>query len=111
MKLYGTPLPTTGPTGLVASVVAAPNILRDWEPIKFLVNLTKPARLSLALYTLAREKAYIAEMQGAAGLNTLIWELQNYASQPAAGVLYIYVLQTDGGNQTEKRIGKVVVIR
>ena len=85
--------------------------LRDWEPIKFLVNLTKPARLSLALYTLAREKAYIAEMQGAAGLNTLIWELQNYASQPAAGVLYIYVLQTDSGNQTEKGIGKVVVIR
>jgi hypothetical protein len=105
-----TPVPTPESMGLVASVVAAPNISRDWESIKFQVNMNHPAHISLNLYNLAGEKAYSTETQGTDGLNTLIWELQNNANQPVASGLYIYVLSIGDGPQMTRRIGKVVVI-
>jgi hypothetical protein len=90
--------------------VAAPNISRDEEPIKFLVNLDQPAEMVLTLYSLSGERIYSANAQGTSGLNTLVWDLTNNQNQPVASGLYIYVLQTTGGGKTENHMGKVVVI-
>ena len=91
-------------------MVAAPNISRDEEPIKFLVNLTKPAQVALSLFTLSGEKVYNAGAQGSAGLNTLVWELENNGNQPVASGLYIYVLSIGDGSPIIRRTGKVVLI-
>jgi hypothetical protein len=93
------------------SVVAAPNISRDEEPIKFLVNLAQPAQIVLTLYSLSGEKVFNESAQGTAGLNSLVWDLTNNQNQPVASGLYIYVLQMVGGGKTENHLGKVVVIR
>jgi len=104
-----TPVPTVIPD-LVQSVVAAPNISRDGEPIKLLVNLSKPAHIILYLYTLAGEKAYDMDAQGTAGLNTLVWNLQNNANQAVASGFYIYMVTLDDGERIIRQTGKVVVI-
>jgi hypothetical protein len=65
----------------------------------------------LSLYNLAGEKAFNAEVQGAAELNTLVWNLQNNANQPVASGLYIYALFIGDGPQMTRHVGKVVVIR
>ena len=93
-----------------APVVAAPNISRDEEPIKFLVNLAQPAQMVLTLYSLSGEKIFSESAQGTVGLNTLVWDLTNTQNQPVASGLYIYVLQTVGSGKTENHMGKVVVI-
>jgi hypothetical protein len=43
-------------------------------------------------------------------LNTLLWNLPNNAGRPAAGGLYIHVLQADDGTQAERSVGKIIVI-
>jgi hypothetical protein len=92
-------------------VVAAPNISRDEEPIKFLVTLAQPGQMNLALYSLSGEKVYNISAGGTAGLNTLVWDLTNSLNQPVASGLYIYRLSANEGTTNENRMGKVVVIR
>jgi hypothetical protein len=112
-----TPSPTLTPPptpvldrSLPPSMVAAPNISTNGEPIKFLVNLAHPAPIVLSLYTLAGERVYDTGMQGSAGLNTLVWNLANNQNQPVASGLYLFVLQTGDGSKTENQVGKVIVI-
>ncbi len=101
-----TPAPTET-TRLTASVVAAPNISKDSDPINFQVNLNQSAQLTLNLYNLAGEKVYSANVQGTAGMNSIEWTLLNNGNQPVASGLYIYTLSIGDGYH---RTGKVVVI-
>ena len=97
--------------GLVRTVVAAPNRSMNGEPVRFLVNLNRPAPIRLSLFTLTGEQVDSVLSQGGQGLNTLLWNLQNDQGQVAASGLYLYVLQVGGGTAPETRTGKIVLLR
>jgi hypothetical protein len=93
------------------SVVAAPNISKSGEPVRFLVESPQPATLHLALYTIAGEEVYQTTLSGNAGLNILTWPLENQSSGPVASGLYIYALSVGEGGRTSRMTGKVLVVR
>jgi hypothetical protein len=105
-----TPTYTPVPTGLLASAVAVPNVSRNGEPIQFKVELNKPSKISLAIYTLLGEPVYFAQVEGGQGSNTLVWDARNNAGRAVASGLYLYVIQTNDGQTQETRKGKVAVI-
>jgi hypothetical protein len=105
-----TPTISTTPTGSF-SAMAEPNISRNGEPVKFVVNLVKPSLVKLALLTLTGEQVYGASFQGNTGTNSFVWTLQNQAKETVASGLYVYVLQADDGLSVTNKTGKVVVLR
>ncbi|HJT24466.1 MAG TPA: 6-bladed beta-propeller, partial [bacterium] len=107
-----TPSPTTTPSPTPSFfTVAAPNISRGGTPIQFLLNLEKPARVTLVLFNLSGEKVFEESSQGAGGANTLTWNLQNRMGGEVSSGLYVYVLTADDGTSARTQRGKVVVIR
>ena len=105
--LMGSPTPTyETEQALGLSVVAAPNISKDDEPIKFLVNLQAAAPLQIILYNLVGEKVAELDAAGSPQVNTLTWALNNSQGEKVASGLYIYVLKSGNGVRT----GKVVVL-
>lgn len=102
-----TPTPSGIPNrGTGFSVVAAPNVSRDGEPVRFQVALPQTAPIELDLFSLTGEKVAVMQTQGQAGSNTLTWDLMNGQGNKVASGLYIYVLRAGSLAQT----GKVVVI-
>lgn len=103
---------TSTPTvsGLLGSVVAAPNISRNWEPIQFQVELGSAATIQLNFYNVLGEKVFSKTVEGSAGLNTFDWVLRNTGNAPVASGLYVYTLQVYNGTGTARKIGKVVVL-
>jgi hypothetical protein len=93
------------------SVVAAPNISRDGQPVNFLVNLDKPALVKISIFNLAGEEVYQTSAQGNTGTNRLVWQVQNQAARMVSSGLYIYVLQLDEGANVETHEGKILVFR
>jgi len=93
------------------SVVAAPNLSRDGEPIQFQISMGGPARMDLALFTLLGERVYQVSAEGHSGRNSLAWNLQNNAGSSVASGLYIYILRTDNGVDRSTKMGKVAVLR
>jgi hypothetical protein len=108
-----TSTPTLTPTPrdtLLSAVVAAPNISRDGEPIRFLFNLQKPVALTLSLYSVTGEEAYQTKVFGNTGSNSLVWNLDNQAGESVASGLYIFVLRADNGTGMTTKVGRVVVL-
>lgn len=116
-----TPTPTSTPTPsptLTFSptpvnnqlVVVAPNISKDGEPVKFMVNLEKPSQIKLSLFNLVGEQVYQASIPGESGTNTLLWQVQNQKNEPVASGLYIYVVSFDNGSGVVNKVGKVAVL-
>ncbi len=101
-----TPSPTLGNL----AVVVAPNISRNDEPIQFKVQLPGPAQVHLSLYTLLGEQIYQSTIAGNAGLNNLLWQVQNQSGQAVASSLYLYALEVNNGSGSQRWTGKVVVI-
>jgi hypothetical protein len=102
-----TPSPTPGwETASGLSMTTAPNITRDGQPIRFLVNLEDPASIQICLYNVTGEKVAELDGQGTSGVNSLTWNLENQQGGNVASGLYVYVLRS--GNTT--RTGKVVVL-
>ena len=112
--MTATSVPTVSPTpdtgSLVQSAVAAPNVSNGQQPIRFFLNLNKPAKLVLSILTLTGERVYSTQAQGNQGLNTLLWNVQNNAGSAVASGLYLYYLQVDDGIGPEVRHGKIVII-
>jgi hypothetical protein len=102
---------TATPTasGLLLSAVAGPNISRNDEPIKFMINLGGNARVQLNLYSLMGEEVFTDTIDGNAGLNTIDWLVRNKAQAPVASGLYIYTIQVNNGYETVTKTGKVLV--
>ncbi len=92
------------------SMVVAPNVSRDGEPVNFLVTLGKSAQVRLSIYAITGELIYQTNETGNVGLNSIPWKPENQNVEKVASGLYIYVLQVDDGDQRETRMGKVVVI-
>ncbi|HUO57705.1 MAG TPA: FlgD immunoglobulin-like domain containing protein, partial [bacterium] len=105
-----TPTPTLAPEG-VQSIVAAPNVSRNGQPVKFLVNLNQPASIRLAIFTVSGEEVYSAQSQGSQGLNTLVWEIRNNSGNSVASGLYLYVLRASGGVNTGTKTGKIAILK
>jgi hypothetical protein len=105
LELFHEPTVTPTPKPPL-SVVAAPNISKDGQPIRFLVNLEGAAPLQLSLYSLTGEKVAELTAQGGPGANSLTWDLTNQSGSIVASGLYFYVLNAGGLSQT----GKVVVL-
>jgi DNA-binding beta-propeller fold protein YncE len=108
-----TSTPTISPTSTPNAsyfVVAAPNVSRNREPIKFLVNLEKPMKVDLKLFDISGEQVFEEFIQGNGGVNTLSWNLANGMGSQVASGLYIYVLEAEDGISTETQRGKVAVL-
>jgi hypothetical protein len=104
------PSPTATPSNsLLQSVVAAPNVSNNGQPIRFQVTLTQPASLRLDLYSVSGELVYETKISGQTGLNTIQWGLKNQSFESVASGLYLYVLQIDGAGE-EVRQGKVIIL-
>ncbi len=111
-RMNGNPTLTPTPIPpLLASVVAAPNITNGQQPIRLLTYLTSQAKVSLAIFTVSGEQVYGTETEGSAGLNTIVWNLQNNGSQPVASGLYLFVLRVHNGASQETKVGKIAIIR
>ena len=106
-----TPTPTVNSNVLVQSVVAAPNMVHGNQPVQIQFTLGRSAKVELSLYTLTGEKMYQVNVQGNAGVNSLVWKVQNGAHQSVASGLYIYVLDVDDGQNHQRTTGKIAVIR
>ena len=102
-----TPTPTS--SGLLLSAVAGPNISRNDEPIKFIVNLGGNASVQLNLFTLMGEQVFSETINGNAGMNTITWLLRNKTQVPVATGLYIFTIQVNNGYETVTKTGKVLV--
>jgi hypothetical protein len=90
-------------------VVAAPNVSRNGEPIKFLVSLDKPSQIRLSLFSITGENIFQESTMGNMGINTITWGLQNQMGSSVASGLYIFQLQADDGASRRSQTGKVVV--
>ena len=99
--------PQLGPT---PGYSVAPNLSRGGQPIVFTVDLTVPSPITLSLYDLAGELVYTVTVQGRAGANTIVWNLQNQSGQKVASGLYIYTLQISQGYPLKPPTGKVVIL-
>jgi len=102
---------TTTPTssGLFQSAVAAPNISRNGQPVKFMVNLGSNATIQLSLFSLTGEEVFSDMIQGNPGLNTITWFTRNKAQVPVARGLYVFTIQVSNGSETITKRGKLVV--
>ena len=105
-----TPTPTLTPVRVFSGVVAAPNVSKSGEPIRFRVGLEHPAKVHLTLVNVAGERIYQDEFAGGVGENEYNWDLDNQSGSPVASGLYIYVIQVDDGNGVKTFKGKVAVI-
>jgi hypothetical protein len=105
--IYLTPTPGEGN---LKSIVAAPNLSKAGEPIRFEVNLVQSASLDLDLYTVSGELVYETRVQGRVGLNELIWNLQTRGNIPVASGLYIYAVRMEDSTGLDSRVGKVLVL-
>jgi hypothetical protein len=105
-----TPSCTPTATGLLQSVVAGPNVSKNGEPIKFMVNLGFRATIQLNLYSLTGEEVYSQSVQGNSGINTLLWLLRNNGQSPVASGLYIYAVQVNDGYEIATKTGKLLVL-
>ena len=105
-----TPIPSMTFGNRDLSVLAAPNLSRNGEPIKFMVYLDKEKQITLSLFTVTGEIVYNLSFSGKMGLNTINWPLQNQEGSQVASGLYLYMIQTDDGISTNTNLGKVVVI-
>ncbi len=108
-----TPTVSPSPTSLRTdsfSIITVPNVSKSGQPIQFEVVLGSPAQINLALYNLTGNLVYQTSEIGSAGLNTLLWKLENQSQNPVASGLYIYSIQTVSNGSVRKKIGKVVVI-
>jgi hypothetical protein len=107
-----TPTYTVTPSPTVGSlrVVAAPNVSRNGQPVQFRAMLPSPGQVHLSIYNLVGERVYQTSFQGNTGLNSLIWNIQNQASQPLASGLYLYAIEYDDGSNKERLMGKVLVL-
>lgn len=101
-----TPTVTSTPTIGTISIVTAPNISKNGEPVHFNISLPTAAQVHLQLFNLMGEKIYKADFQGVQGLNTLNWPVHNQSGQMVASGIYIYVLNTN----SHKFTGKIAVI-
>ena len=109
----GTPTPTATPVpdgSLIQSAVAAPNISRGNQPINFVLNLTKPSKVDLSLFTITGEQVFDTQTLESAGKTTLVWDTQNKAHQSVASGLYIYLLKVVGAGIEETRSGKILIL-
>ncbi|HJT23256.1 MAG TPA: protease pro-enzyme activation domain-containing protein [bacterium] len=110
------PTPTVSPTPTpipsnAFTVVAAPNVSRNGQPIQFEMVLGSPGQINLILYTLTGDQVYQTSVAGSVGLNTALWKLENHARSQVASGLYIYSVQVTNESGVQNKIGKVVVIR
>ncbi|GEM_PF-1731931 len=112
-----TPTPTATPTSTPSATptaawftLAAPNVSRNEEPIKFYVNLDEAGKISMQLFSLSGEQIFEESFQGDRGVNSLSWNLENNSGGQVASGLYIYVLTTGDGASKRSQRGKVVVV-
>lgn len=105
-----TPSPAFAPSGLVQSVVAAPNLSRNGSPIQFRVSLGHSASIQISLFSLTGELVNQLNATGSAGLNTLTWALDNRSHSSVASGLYVYLLRVDDGVESKVQTGKVVIL-
>jgi len=85
--------------------VVEPNVTDGQTPVHFVVSLTAPSQIVLALYDVADEAVYAASVAGSPGLNTVTWPPKNQNGEPLASGIYIYVLQA----ANSQKIGKIYV--
>jgi hypothetical protein len=108
--------PTTTPTAtpmssLVASVFAAPN-LSHGEPVNIHFTLSENARVTLTIFTVMGQQIYSTTVEGAQGVNSLIWDAKSQAKNGVASGIYIYTLQIQGsGGKTITKTGKIAILR
>ena len=105
-----TPIPTLGSHRDNWTVVAAPNVSHNGQPVQFRVNLEKPSEIQLSLFSVSGEKAFETSIQGNAGLNTISWNLSNSSASPVASGLYFYQVQAGSDGGQALKIGKVAVL-
>jgi sugar lactone lactonase YvrE len=104
----GTCTPT--PVRAFLGVAAAPNVSKDGEPIRFLVNLEHPAKVHLTLVNVMGERIFQDKFTGGAGENEYSWDLENQSGTQVASGLYIYTLNIDDGKGVKTFKGKVAVV-
>jgi hypothetical protein len=112
LNLERTPTPTLTPiNSVLPSVAAAPNISRDGQPIRFLVQLASPAQVRISLYTLLGEKIDSNVLEAGTGSSQWVWNLDNSSGSQVASGLYLYIVEVGEGASLVLKTGKMVVLR
>ena len=71
------PSPTVNPNILIESVVAAPNVSRNGNPVHIQFTLGHAAKVHLFIYALTGENIFQKMVAGNAGANDLLWDVEN----------------------------------
>ena len=103
--------PTVTENGeLLQEVVASPNVSVNGEAVNIKYRLNQSAGVKLRIYALTGQLVYAQNGLGTAGMNELDWNVDNRSRQKVASGLYIYVFDAQGGNQSVRKIGKILVL-
>jgi len=105
-----TPSPTN-PDELTQGVVAVPNVSRYGVPVDLRIIFGHATQVNLSIYNIVGEMVYQTTLGETAGVNNLLWRVENQAHAPVASGLYIYVLQADDNKTHRNYTGKIAVIR
>ncbi len=108
-----TPSPTITPSptpNASSFAIAAPNISRNGEPIKFLVNLNQSVKVNVTVFTVTGENVYETSFEGNGGWNSLSWDLKNQSGNQLASGLYIYEIEASDGISNLTQRGKMVIL-
>jgi hypothetical protein len=77
-------------------ILAAPNPARG-GPVRFLVDLTSPARVRVTVFSLSGETIWGGAFNGKTGDNELLWQAVNRAGEAVSPGLYVVRVEIQRG--------------
>ena len=101
---------TTATSTLLKSAVAGPNISRNFQPVKFYVQLNQPAQVEVEIYTQMGQKVTGTTFYGNSGMNNWLWDVQNASRHMVSSGLYVYTIQVMANGVTETKMGKIILL-
>jgi hypothetical protein len=95
---------------MLKSAVAGPNISKNFEPVRFFIQLNSPAQVTVDIYTPMGQLVASTSLYGNTGFNSWLWDIQNASKQVVASGLYIYTIRVSSSGNVETKTGKILIL-
>jgi len=92
------------------SAVAGPNLSRNGQPVKFMVQLNQAAKVEVDIFSMMGQRVASTTFYGTPGMNNWLWELKNASEQGVSSGLYIYTVRVTYNGNIEVKTGKIVIL-
>lgn len=107
----GAPAPAVASSGpVIKSAVAGPNVSRNFQPVRFYIQLNQPGEVMVDIFTPLGQRVTGTTFYGNTGMNDWLWDVQNATKHMVSSGLYIYTIRVTVNGATEMKTGKVVIL-